>query len=242
MRVRFDLEMVDPRVTMPELEASTKADGDDVYSLRAIALNHLTEGRLDEAGRLFERCVTYRPNDIVMWESWLIYLDNRADLKRLETAIAKLPEGAERSPECLKFRANYKEQRGDRSGAIADLKRAIELGSFDPAIYYQLGQLLTRIGKSKEGAELIARSQELRRLREQLQDAFEKYRNEWNRKKELRVEIATEFATIFEKIGHLEEALAWHRCALVEHASHTPSIQAVERLLTSGRGSGAGKP
>jgi tetratricopeptide (TPR) repeat protein len=231
MRARFEFEMVDPQVALGELEAALVQNPQDMDTLRAVGLYHLEAGNTEKARSHLYRAVQENPNSVRAWESWLLCLHQTADMFGLQQAVRELPEEAESSAECWRFRALAAERDDDLDQAIAAARRAIELKPFEPENYHRLGQYLVRKGQKEEGQALLARNVELQNVQQKLREAYDKYRHEYAAAtSDQRGEIAFQLGQRYDELGHSRAAAAWYRLALSESPSHAQSISALERV------------
>jgi len=231
-RIRYDFEMVDPRVAIASLEPAIQADPSDVYSRRAIGFYYLELGDAAKARPYLIRCVQDAPKNPIMWETWLHCLVRVADTILAERYLEQVPPEADSLPLCWRYRAQLLDLLGRTEEAVAAAQRAVQLAPFDPENQYQLAQMLIRANRRQEAEQHIRRSQELQDLVQELRDAFERFRREWQQLPEpqQRCDLAVEIAQICEKLGRIRDAYGWYGVALHEVPNHAPAIEARNRL------------
>lgn len=244
MRTRFELVMVEPQVSLSQLEPALENDPQDYVTRMAVGLYYLEAGNSEKARARIYQCVEAHREEPRVWEAWLQLLHKTGDHFGLEQAVRELPPATEQSAGCWKYRLIVAEQKEDLDGAQEAARRALNMRPFDAEIHHRLGQLLLRAGRKEEAQEHLNRNQELQRAQQDLRDAFDIYRKDYARAtKDRRTEIAFRIAGAYERLGRPSEAAGWHRVVLSEDPAHPQSIGALERIQNGAgleRDTGAG--
>lgn len=231
-RIRYDFEMVDPRVAIASLEPAIQVDPSDVYSRRAIGFYYLELGDAARARPYLIRCIQDAPENPLMWETWLHCLVRVADTILAERYLEQIPPSTESSPLCWRYRAQLLDLLGRAEEAVAAARKAVELDPYDPENHYQLGQMLIRVGQRDEAESHVRRSQELQSILQQLRDTFERFRQEWPTlvEPQERCDLAIELARLCEQLGRVRDAYGWYTVALHEVPNHAVAIEARRKL------------
>jgi tetratricopeptide (TPR) repeat protein len=138
------------------------------------ALGKMAEkvGRLDEAERLYRRCVELHPEaDLYHLHLALVLLARRSDPGKLAQAIAELERTialAPASPDAFEQLGLAYQAAGRTELAVAALRHAVDLDPTDPATYGNLARPLTALGKREAATRALALYKRYRAERQEM--------------------------------------------------------------------------
>jgi predicted TPR repeat methyltransferase len=127
----------------------------DVTALTARIARLIDAGRIGAAKPLLLAARRIAPSPLLpLLAAKLAMREGRLDVARseLDTAIADTPDHAE----LRKCRAEFRQQIGDKAGAVADAAEAVVLDRHDPSSKALLGVLLLELGRATDAVPCLA--------------------------------------------------------------------------------------
>src|SRR5262249_34438245 len=170
-----ELERIAPAESVKRLRRYVAADPDDWEARRALANAELAVGQRSEALRDLRDCLDAHPEDPRVWRDYFTMLQSLGELDAFNSALARVPTGAETEPELWIFRGQARERAGDWTTAAAHYRQALELNPNLLNAHYRLATIEGRLGHSSEAAAHRKRWQELHEARSDLRQAFATY-------------------------------------------------------------------
>jgi tetratricopeptide (TPR) repeat protein len=129
-------EMADYIAARPHLEAALKANPEDANA-ELILVNCLTKtGDFDAASKHLQSLAKRQPNNQQVW-----YLLGKVYIQLSEQAIEKMNSIDPNSVWALQVSAEMAESLKNYDGAVAELKKAIEIAPHQPGLHFKLGDL-----------------------------------------------------------------------------------------------------
>jgi tetratricopeptide (TPR) repeat protein len=175
MRLRCDLERIEPAEVAVQLRRFVAADPNDWEARRALARAEQDLGHPAEATRLIKECVKARPNDAHAWSDCLEIFHSQGDLDALVDAVHRLPSSTDSDPDVWKLRGRVWEWAGDFRGAADAYSHAVHLRPYDSEFQYCLAMAEERLGERKQAEQDRRQSQKLQKLRAALRDAYQEF-------------------------------------------------------------------
>jgi tetratricopeptide (TPR) repeat protein len=122
----------------------------DTYIVIELASTYVSLGQIDTAISVLGAALERSPNDpLLLWALGRVYVRNGMPEKAYEYYRRCLDSHPDNVP-CLSYLGGLQLSDGDYVTAIANLQRAIELGSTDPDDYLELGRALSSLGRCAE--------------------------------------------------------------------------------------------
>jgi tetratricopeptide (TPR) repeat protein len=217
MRMRPELERVAPRETVAILERYVAAAADDWEATRALGRALQALGNVEEATRLFERCLAGERENLRAWHNLLALFLAQGDRTALVALLAKAPAGAELESDTWFFRGIARENDVEPREAAACFNKAIALNPFVPKYYYRLATVEQRLGLYTDATSHRARSKALNEARARLGSTFTDYYAAIERPDGAGdvLALCRQLASICETLGWARAAKAWTRLTIV---------------------------
>ena len=219
-----------------------KEHPDDLYPALAYYRALAKDGTgIDEALTGLRRLTEAHPDDLACWDG-LLYAMAPVDLDNLESTIAKLPPEIASSRKLARYRGQLAESKRDFAAAIAQYNLALTEAPADREILHRLGEVLKLAGRETESQAVKRRETEVEAARVELRGikgrepqegrlgVFEEATSLPNLGRTPAAPIYQKLASIRERMGHPDEALAWHKLALRDAPEDAESRAAVDRL------------
>ena len=219
-----------------------KEHPDDLYPALAYYRALAKDGTgIDEAITGLRRLAAAHPDEIACWDGLLFALAS-VDLDGLESTLAKLPPAIAASPRLARYRGQVAESKKDYARAIAEFNLALAEAPGDKQLLHRLGTMHTLAGHKAESKSIKQREDEVEKAREELRGikgreleagrlgVFEEATSLPNLGRIPAVPLYQKLASIRERMGHPDEALAWHKLVLRDEPDNAESREAVDRL------------
>lgn len=231
MRIRTEMERIDPASAVVRLRRYVAADASDWEARLALARVESAIGRAEEANLLIRQCLEERPQEVRAWREWLGILLAQGDLPGLSEAIAKLPKGSENDAEIWKYRGLAAEKRQNWSIAAEAYRAALRLKPFEPEYHYKLSIAEERLGSRAAAEQHRKINKDLRAVRGQLTQAFEDYlKFEKQTSGSLdRTNSVARLVDLCEKLGWERVANGWRRLLIADKPRVVGTTPAVGR-------------
>jgi tetratricopeptide (TPR) repeat protein len=173
VRMRTELERIEPAVAAAKLKKFLAADPEDWEARRALAKAEAALVNPAEARGLLETCLSKRPNDHRVWTDYLALLTDLNELDGLRRSIAQIPPSIADDPSFFKFRALLAERDRNWDEAARLYERLTRLRPWERENLYRMALVETRLGRSAQAHEHRQRSEAMRAARVELNDAFQ---------------------------------------------------------------------
>ena len=215
---------------------------DDLYPALAYYRAMAKDGTgIDEALTGLRRLADAHPDELACWDG-LLYATALVDLDSLEATLAKLPASIASSRQLARYRGQVAESKRDFAAAIAQYDLALTEAPADREILHRLGEVQKLAGRATESQSVKGREAEVEAARIELRGikgretqegrlgVFEEATSLPNLGRAPAAPIYQKLASIRERMGHPDEALAWHRLVLRDAPEDAESRAAVARL------------
>ena len=251
---RLDIETPDPLSQVELFEPLVKAHPEHVPLNLMLALALVRVNRTEEGIRLLQCTLQCHPISPDAWDAWLSGLHLASESDRLAQEFTHLPKEIASEPRFAKHQGIIAQIARDWPLAIRAYNRAFSFQPYNWAVCYRLRFVLHQAGDTTE-AERINRIYETYKLayNEMRGSYYERFESreassfrgdDFNQQrgayyetlsiKSLGVlphpELYQRLAQLREKMGRIDEALAWHRLVLRDSADNVVSLAALERL------------
>lgn len=248
-RVRLLLEAIRPDAEPPaaagviaEFRAIVKEHPDDLYPALAYYRAMAKDGTgIDEALTGLRRLTESHPHVFACWDG-LLYATALVDLDSLEATLARLPAEFTPSPKLARYRGQLAESKRDFATATTQYNLALTETPADREILHRLGEVHKLAGHATESQSVKQREAEVEAARIELRGirgrepqegrlgVFEEAMSLPNLGRAPAAPLYQKLAAIRERMGHPDEALAWHKLALRDAPDDAEIRAAVERL------------
>jgi Flp pilus assembly protein TadD len=175
MRLRTEVERIDPATAVARLRSAVAADHGDVDARRALARTEAALGNEVEATRQMRTCLSQRPTDLTVWRDWLGILHNRNDMAALSAELARVPAHLKTDAAIQELEGIVRQSAGDLAGALEAFRAAASSRPDDGEFLYRLGRVEGRLGRAQAARDHLARSKVLRDARTELRDALDDF-------------------------------------------------------------------
>lgn len=212
MRMRTELERVQPARAVQTLRKFVEAVPEDWEAKRALAHAEMASAHIPEATRLINQCVIERPGDPRGWCELLTILHDQGDDEGLTEVHKRIPVATANDPEIMKSRASVLERQGDWAGAVALYRGMIAARPFNAEYLYRMATAEERTGLKDEVREHRNRSRTIRAARADLAQSFQSYLDLFRDPKTDPIALGQavkKIATLCEALGWTREAKAW---------------------------------
>jgi tetratricopeptide (TPR) repeat protein len=222
-----------PESLIRVFEPIVRQNPDDFRANIALGLALERSGRVEPGLEALRDAVRTRPDQPDAWEAWLTGLEEAGQVDALSLAWDRLPVELSGSPRFARFAARIAQERGDAEAAIDLYRRALGADPRDRTLAFRLARALRNAGRTDE-ADRIDRN--LLIAQEAALGVPSLYQ-ELNATPSLSLsphaELYRRAADLRERMGALEESLAWHRLVLRDRPDDAESRAALERLSTA---------
>lgn len=219
-----------------------KENPDDLYPALAYYRAMAKDGTgMDEALTGLRRLTEAHPDELACWDG-LLYATALVDLDSLEATLAKLPAEIAASRKLARYRGQLAESKRDFAAAIAQYNIALTEAPADREILHRLGEVHKLAGRATESQSIKLREAEVEAARIELRGikgretqegrpgVFDEAMSLPNLGRAPAAPIYQKLASIRERMGHADEALAWHKLVLRDAPEDAESRAAVARL------------
>jgi len=238
-RVRLLLELIRENVErlaaaglIPLFEPAVANDPDDWRSGLALGQALVREGRIADGIKLLRDVLARRSEDLDTWDAFLTGMGEGGDIDALATEWARVPKAMASHPRLAQHAGRIALERRDYPAAVTAYQAALAISPMDTRIMHRLGRALHYAGKNAEAQRIDMQE---RGISATLKELKELYRQA-TATKTLGVlpeeGLYQRFATLLERLGKNDEALAWHQLVLRSSPNDTMSRTAVARLKT----------
>ena len=249
-RVRLLLEAMRPDAeplaaagVIPAFKNAVKANPDDTFAALAYYRALAKDGTgIDEAIGGLKGLVQRHPSDPACLDGLLFAMAKVGDLEGMGKALEGLPKEVAADRRFARYRGLLAENARDPNGAIAFYKTALEIDPSDREILHRLGESQKLANKTEDAEKTKSREADIEAARVELrgikgQEAqegkiglFEDAMSRPNFGKNPDLSLYKSLAAIRERMGHPDEARAWHKLVLREAPEDAASLEAVGRL------------
>jgi tetratricopeptide (TPR) repeat protein len=228
--LRQDAQPIGADSLIKTLEPTVRARPEDHHTAIALGLALIRNSRFDEGLPLLRAAVENHGGDADAWDALLRGLDEARRPDEMAEALAKVPAGLSADPRFDRHRGAIAQERRDWPAAADAYLRAWRADPSDFQVLYRLSRVLKAAGRTEEAAAFDLKVRAANEAREQ---ALPLYR-EADADKTLGVaphpELYRRLADLRERMGRLDEALAWHGLVLRDRPDDPASRAAVARL------------
>ncbi len=242
---RYDAEPRAAAGVLRDLGPAHLASPEEPHSALAYFRAMASEGKdVDAAIAGLRDLVARRPDDLDAWDALFTALGNTGHLDPMGRELAKVPKSLAEDPRIARHRGRLAMDRGEFAGAVADLRKAVAARPSDIASLHRLGDALKLSGQLAEAETVKAREADFEDARKALRGItatnqesaqsvaglFSTAMNNPRLGLVPDLDLYRKFANVRERMGHPDEALAWHRLILQELPEDPESKAAVARL------------
>jgi tetratricopeptide (TPR) repeat protein len=215
---------------VPSLEPVVRAHPEDLHTAIALGLALVRSSRADEGLAILRDAVGRRGNDPDAWDALLLGLEESQHLDELGGALTKLPPDLGGMPRFDRYRAAIAQHRQDWSAAADGYLRAWRADPSDLQILYRLNRVLRMAGRSREAEAFDARVRDAISARDRALAIYREADADRTLGLAPHPDLYHRIADLRERVGRLDEALAWHRLVLRDQPADPISRAAVARL------------
>ena len=223
----LDFEAVAVERTFSMFEKAARDDPSDDRVRLGLANLCRRAGRLDEAEARLRVCLDARPEDPVVWRSWLALALAAGRSEEVHRALAHLPANGFTEGEVMELRVRLARRGDDRRAERRELERLVERLPSAPGALERLAELNVLDGSTDRAAELRRKKAELDRARERYHQLFEA-------KNERLPALASEMARLADVLGRSIEARGWWALRLRDRPGDEEARAALARLDRAG--------
>lgn len=216
MRMRTELERIEPATSVVKLRRFVAADSEDWEARRALARAEQATGNDGVATRLILECLKSRPDDPRCWRDRLDLLYKQGDLEGLSRELARVPAAVADDPGVARYRAIAQEKTGDWAGAAATYRLLIEKQAANGELRFRLAAAEEQLGHRESARKHREASQAIRAARGDLNQAFQAYMEAAGAERPDSKAVAAavgRLATLCVALGWKREAEAWEQLA-----------------------------
>lgn len=228
--VRQDAQPIGADSIIKTFEQQVRDHPEDFHTAIAVGLALIRNSRPDEGLPILRGAVERRGGDADAWDALLRGLDEARRPDELADALAKLPAGLAADPRFDRHRAAVAQERRDWPAAADAYLRAWKSDPSDFQALYRLSRTLQAAGRPEQARAFDQKVRAAQEARDQVLPLYQ----EADAVKTLGVaphaELCRRLADLRERMGRLDEALAWHGLVLRDRPDDPTSRAAVARL------------
>jgi tetratricopeptide (TPR) repeat protein len=252
--IRPDAEPLAASGLIAALRPVVKEYPDDLFPALAYYRALAKDGTgTDEAMTGLRRLTAAHPEESACWEGLLSAMASLGDLDGVESTLAKLPPGIASQRWLTRYRGQVAEFHQDYAGAIRNYTESLADSPGDLELLYRLSKANRFAGREDEAKSVKLREADVKEAQDELRGIKEGERQQgrpglfedaMNRPSLGRVPdpaLYQQLAAIRERMGHPDEALAWHKLVLRDAPDDTVSREAAARLEKALGGDGASR-
>ena len=241
--IRYDAEPLAAAGLIPKFSSAVKVEPDNRPSSLAYYRAMAKDGTGVEPAMIgLRRLVEKFPDDLSCWDGYLFALDSTGDLDGMAKALAEMPKTLTADPRIMGYRGRLALHTKDYAAAIPDLERAVSAFPSDSKLLHLLGDAYRLAGQADKADVIKAREVVLEEARVELRGIKGKEQEEGRpglfeeatSRRDLGLvpnpSLYKRIADNRERMGHPDEALAWHQIVLRDNAEDAESLEAVSRL------------
>lgn len=239
-RVQYLLELLRQEAQPPApesligvFEPIVRRNPDDFRANAALGLALERSGRVDPGLEALRRAVRARPDQPDAWEAWLTGLEEAGQIDALARAWDRLPGSLSDSPRFAKFAARIAQERGDGEAAVSLYRRAREADPRDRTLAFRLARALRNAGRADEADRIDGTLRVAQDAAREVPALYQELNATPTLGTSPHPELYRRAADLRERMGALEESLAWRRLALRDRPDDAESRAALERLAAS---------
>jgi tetratricopeptide (TPR) repeat protein len=231
--IREDVERLAAAGLIPLLAPAVANDPDDWRSGLALGRALVREGHTREGIKHLRDVLARRNEDLDVWDAFLTSLGDGGDIDALATEWARVPKTIASHPRLAQHAGRIALERRDYSAAVTAFQAALANAPTDTKIMHRLGRALRYAGKSAEAERIDVQERVINATLKELKDLYRQANATKTSRLHDEKELYQRFATLLERLGKYDEALAWHQLVLRSSPNETISRTAVARLKTS---------
>lgn len=244
---RFPAEPLAPSDAIVRFAKVAKDDPDNLRAVLAYYRAQAKEGTgLDESLIGLRKLVERFPEDLACRDAYLFAIAKSGDLDAQQEALAGLPPSLASSPVIAGHRGGLAHKRKDYAAAISELEKAVAASPSDPELLHLLGDAYRYSGRVAEAEATEAREAVVEQGRVELRGIVGKEQEEGrtglfqeaSSRRDLGLvpnpALYKRLADNRERMGHPDEALAWHELILKDDPDDPVSVEALARLAGTG--------
>ena len=228
--LRQDAKPLVSETLFPTLEPAVHDHPEDLYTSIAMGLALVRSSRFDQGLSILRDTVSRHADSPDAWDGLMSGLDESRRLDELAQTWAKLPPKLAADHRFDRHRGAIAQERRDWSTAADAYLRAWQADPSDLVVLYRLSHVLPIAGRRKEADAFGIKARAAVAARDR---ALELYR-EADADKTLGIgphpDLYHRIADLRERMGRLDEALAWHRLVLQDQPEDPTSQKAVVRI------------
>lgn len=219
----LDFEALAIDRTRTLLEDASKASPDDDRVQLALANLDRRSGKFDDAERRLRECLDRRPQDEVVWRSWLAWAVASGREEEARLALRRLPAQRFTPGELQGLQAWFARRSNDPKAERQALEGQIGSEPATPGALERLAELSAMEGRTEEAAACRRRKAEVDQIRERY---HRKFLDEAGRLPA----TAKELGGLAEALGRPIEARGWWSLRLRTHPDDQSAREALARL------------
>lgn len=230
---REDVERLAAAGLITRLAPVVRRDPGDRRSGLAYGRALVKEGRTAEGLALLRRLAAGDPLDPDGWDALLGGLADGGEVDALAAELAGVPAAVAAGPRLALYRGLTAQARQDAAAATAAFGEAVAARPHDPKLLHRLARALRLARRDDEAREVERREADANDALRELKEVYSQIAGVPTFGLSPEPLIDQRLAALRERLGHPDEALAWHRQVLRDDPQNSQSLEAVARLVAA---------
>lgn len=228
--IRQDAQPIGADSIIKTFEQQVRDHPEDFHTAIAVGLALIRNSRPDEGLPILRAGVESHGGDADAWDALLRGLDEARRPDELSGTLAKVPAGLAADPRFDRHRGAIAQERRDWPAAADAYLRAWRSDPSDFQVLYRLSRALQAAGRADEARGFDQKVRAAQEARDQVLPLYEEADAVKTLGTAPHVELCHRLADLRERMGRLDEALAWHGLVLRDRPDDPTSRAAVARL------------
>jgi tetratricopeptide (TPR) repeat protein len=231
--VRADYKRIAPGAIVQWFEPKVRQNPADLRATIGLGRGLVLDSRIDEGLALLRKAVADHPEEPEAWDALLTGLDDAgAPAEALTEALGRLPAAMAGMPRFARHFGRVAQEHRDWKAAVRHYRLACATDPGDARLRYRLARALRYSGDVAEAERIEREHQRAVAATQDLKALYEEADADKSLGARPNLDLYRRLADLRERMGHRDEAAAWHRLVLRAAPDDPQSRDALQRLTT----------
>jgi tetratricopeptide (TPR) repeat protein len=203
---------------------------DNLTVARTLGLALIRDSHAEEGIEILRQSLARHPDSPEAWDAWLTGLDDAGRPDEFAKEFARLPKPLASDIRFAKHAGLVAQGAQDWRTSAAAYGRALDASPSDGVVLYRLSRVIRLAGDSAESDRIEKRLKDYQTASLAIGKVVEEARAITRLGFESRPQLYQRLADLRERMGRIDDALAWHRLVLRDRSDDATSLAAVARL------------